>query len=926
MKMKSSNRVLGGLAAAGLLCGVFLPSGLAAAEGDPMTPYAPALVPRDSRPELLHTRRSASKVTDDLRSVVQRLRAHDTVEGRVETAIRSYVAGAKPGVVLDGELADLVEVYVHVESKSPEVLRSLVDSGLRVDAVSPSRPLVQGFVGLWELEYLEANPHVREIRRPNYGAATAGAVQSQGDLIQGTNIVRLIEGLDASGIVVGVISTGLFEINSGGVVQSTNCLFPQITGDVTTRYPITTLAGECIDISGPVPAPLPDSTTGPVGGIPVFPIQLRAHGMDEYFGTLDTIFTLTNPFPEGLAMMEVINDVAPNAEFIYGDGRTDINLELARLFFGNGQLKPPPTPSVDGSGEVRYFPGVIVDNVYFTGAGRYDGTSAISRGAAQFATQGLDFFSDEGDPFVSSVPYFVTAGAMTPDQPGDVTRVVKFPLMINGFFNPDPRDTQLKVHSWSAGAATNRDEALNITFATNLVEPEQLEPIEITLVWDDFWDDTSPRATIDLDLYLVPRGTLRLEDAVAASVSFQNGAASNPVERLTYFPTGGEQEPLALVMVAKNRELAARTFFTLTIESGQVEESKYLTHGVALNNSDALPPVISVGYIDIAQSTTSVPDGNIPGLAPGGALLEGTPSFLQWYTGQRFPTVMGYGSVATVVGVGTTSEEFSFFGSSAAVSHVGGFGALLRKRFPNMPASRMYTLLSETEPRSDAGGQPLPPFATDVTAPSTAAFPNAPTYRLPNMLSIYRALIAGDVSAYSRGPVTVIQLTKFGQKTAWVSEDALDPTAAPVDVPFGMQGLSLGFSDGLEQAGAWQSPPIRLRDNNSATGFTTAQQSNRTYRFSARLSSFGGGAGASAPDVRLIVESGDGSTQSVVEIPSSDVPVSAGGDFVLVDYSPPSTLVGQSGMTFRIEGSRDVDTGTDGSPELILSSLQVEVF
>src|SRR5690606_7261648 len=139
-------------------------------------------------------------------------------------------------------------------------------------------------------------------------------------------------------------------------------------------------------------------------------------------------------------------------------------------------------------------------------------------------------------------------------------------------------------HSWSAGSATNRDEALSI-------DGRAFEPIEITLVWDDYWDDVVPRASTDFDLFLVPRSSLSLDQAVATSQRLQNGRGVNPVERLVYFPL--IDQPLALIMVNKNGGQNVRTLFTLAIEQGQVAESKYITHGVALNNSDALDPVIS---------------------------------------------------------------------------------------------------------------------------------------------------------------------------------------------------------------------------------------------------------------------------------------------------------------------------------------------
>src|SRR5690606_8623057 len=133
-----------------------------------------------------------------------------------------------------------------------------------------------------------------------------------------------------------------------------------------------------------------------------------------------------------------------------------------------------------------------------------------------------------------------------------------------------------------------------------------------------------------------------LTQAVAASVRLQNGQGSNPVERISYI--GPQSDLLALVIVNKSNKANSKPLFTLVIENGIVNESDYLTHAIALNNSDALKPVITVADVSMLSANPNdlLSDSVVPGRIPGGTH---TQSFLRWYEDQVFPTAVNYSGV-----------------------------------------------------------------------------------------------------------------------------------------------------------------------------------------------------------------------------------------------------------------------------------------
>jgi len=793
------------------------------------------IVDRKSLEAAMAQKDSRSKISDDLQEVLELLGAEKDLNAKIEMAAKINASGPKPVFAIDHQTGNSIEVYIHLEETNKDTIDALEKLGVEIDIISTRRPIIQAMVPFSAMNSVAALPGVVEISRPVYGLGTAGAVQTEADVIQGTNFIRngftffsFGNGrVDGAGTTIGVISNALFS-NSGNV------------GGIGTNDPAVCngLQLERVEISGApelnseLPAIIPNicpfrfdeegnfigvnpvlnaEPTGFYGDIQIFPANFSQHQLVP--GAANTFNT---NFPEGAAILEVVHDVAPGATKIYADGDTSLQHEVARQFLF-------PTFTTPGStGNSRNID-VMIDNLVFYGDGRYDGSSSISRGAAEISRR-------------YNIPYFVTASGQSSSDFRTETSTGRFPLFINGFFNPDPRDNRSTVHSWSRTTAFQRDEALDIQ-----VGGQFDEPFVVTLIWDDLWDDLNPRAAVDVDLYLVPKTTLNINDAVATSTNIQNGSGRNPVERLAYF--GDADEPLALIMVNKNASAADKLFFTLVIESGTISDSQYLTHGVPGNNSDALPPVISVGHIDTSVTTADIASTTdlIPGVQPGPPSLR---SFFKWYENQNSPSVIGYGSVSTA-----SSGARNFEGPSAAVAHLGAFASLLRHRFPQMTPDRIFEVMVDVSGDSNSG-LPIPPLALDVTpdgrnAVDTTSFAKSPQYIRSNPFAIYNALVTGEVDAFDSKNSIAMNLIESDSETAstgsyktnWepLSTQALGADNEMTNHHVSSMGLELHASSDAADAG-WKSPSLEFHD--FVTGLShDVFSKNNTYHVEAMIGS-----------------------------------------------------------------------------------------
>ena len=154
----------------------------------------------------------------------------------------------------------LVQVYVYLKQADEAALEALAEQGLETEIVNRSLKIVQGWLPYQKLDAVAALEGVRRLRAPIYGRPRAGSVTSEGDAIHRAPEVR-DQGYNGSGIKVGVISDGVDAMQ------------------------------DAID-SGDLPAN----------------IEVGVRGFDD----------------EGIAMLEIVHDLAPGASLAFSAGNTTL--------------------------------------------------------------------------------------------------------------------------------------------------------------------------------------------------------------------------------------------------------------------------------------------------------------------------------------------------------------------------------------------------------------------------------------------------------------------------------------------------------------------------------------------------------------------------------------------------------------------------
>ncbi len=806
------------------------------------------LVEGELTPEL--SKAPHPRMTSEFYNLVQGLKAGSGADRARMSAANVGDGAPSPVVRLKGENRDIVETYVWLTSWDESVRQRVAKAGAEITGEDKSRYLLQAWIPLDRLEAVASIEGVRQLRRPSYGISASGLIQTEGDTNLNTNFVRSIGRLTGNGIAVGVISRGLFNAvlssdgPSSGGANSDN----RVSSGDLPPYP-----GEDDD------APL----SGFLGNVSVFPQTLSVHevsnAVDENtgYGTLEG-----TPMAEGAAILETIHDIAPDATLYYADGTTDIDVDTGRNWLLSQSLR----------GKVD----MIVDDMIFYDSGRYDGTSTVSRRAQQIALQ-------------DDVVYITAAGNFTPpvttSDTGIGLKASRFPIFVNGHFSPRTGNTNTKFHNFASGSTPGvRDESLTLRSQSGF--------IDVILVWDDVWDEQNPRATDDLDLFLVNVGSLSITSPVASSTDLQNGFG-RPIERIT-FPVASSGTSYSLIISRKDVTNSAPTLFSLVILRGIVDATdiKYLTHGVAGNNGDALPPVISVGAIDAVKGVNNISADSVPGTSPGPGRSFAN-DFVKWYTTQAVPAVASYSNTDSFSSRSSTLGRF--VGSSAGAAHVGGLVALLRHGYRQVPSFEFYDLLRDTTI------DPTLPFptATQILGEQLAIYQNAPTYLRVNGYDSYVNVgVALETKKSTRSTI----VSTYGASGKW---EASTPLAEFNPPSFSESPMGIGLSPNGQQDvfGFWQTDLLELPDGNGGT--TTELRTDRVYALKARV-----GTDESnpilVPDFRLRMTTGGVDESALLVIAgenanAANTPNTIGGKEYTLYYKPSNAEVAKQGIRFAFD-------------------------
>ena len=166
-----------------------------------------------------------------------------------------------------------VQLYVEVTDMSTFELNALEDTGLTIEFADSRSRSVQGWVTPSEVARLEENPNVISMSLPHYAVTRRGSVTTEGDSLLGADSVRALPApgpYSGAGAKIGIISNGADHHTTA--VQS---------GDL------------------------------PQEGITLNP-------------------TLVGASDEGTAMMEIVHDIAPDADLFFAGITT--SLEMVQAF------------------------------------------------------------------------------------------------------------------------------------------------------------------------------------------------------------------------------------------------------------------------------------------------------------------------------------------------------------------------------------------------------------------------------------------------------------------------------------------------------------------------------------------------------------------------------------------------------------------
>ena len=371
-----------------------------------------------------------------------------------------------------------IQVYIKYTGSKNDLINAISAAGGKVDLVNEKYATVQAWIPYDMIEELAGKDHVKNISFPDYAVTNTGSVTSEGDTIHEADKARNISGWTGAGIKVGVISDGI-----DGIALS------QASGDIPATYEAQSARSD--------------------------------HDL--------------NACPEGLAMMEIVHDLAPAAPLAFSNPGTSLEmLNAIQILDTTLNCK------------------VIVDDLsFFTQPWFEDGTIAD-----QVTTT-----TAHGKLYVSS------AGNNGDKQyyEGDFSGISK---SING-------TTETVQNFGGAGDGKMR-----------FIVPKQTTAY-VFLQWNDHFGASNN----DYDLYL----TNSLGVPYTSSTNLQNGT-QDPFEYASVY-NGGVSAEAAYIVVSKNTGAADKRLKILVRQgSGQLDQY-YTTTGTIFGHQ-ASDSTYTVGALD----------------------------------------------------------------------------------------------------------------------------------------------------------------------------------------------------------------------------------------------------------------------------------------------------------------------------------------
>ncbi len=502
-------------------------------------------------------------------------------DSKIQWGIRKFLHASKddrdkrsaPGNAEAGSTSGLfridkdgdVQLYIVTENTADDSLSALRELGVRMEIVNDESGVIQAWAPPGNVEAIARLDFVRRIRAPDYAIANAGQATSEGDAILNADDVRKL-GFTGRGIRVGVLSTG---VPSRGSAQA--------SGDLPANIELN-----------------PALSTG----------------------THD----------EGTAMLEIVHDLAPDAELAFTGASAGVDLPTSQeVIRGYDWLS---TQAFGGRGV-----DIIADDMLYLGQPHFEDGS-VAQAAQRAVNRGAVVVRAAGNFKNGSVAHY-TASYVSGNQ--------------NGLhdFDPRPGTTHLGMTVSISGRGL------------------------FILQWSDQYGASAN----DYDLFLCPvaagepvldaDGSLDTSTCHASSRDVQNGD-DDPREVIVYTHPGS----YSLIIIGQNNpQLRQLKLFTQNVTL----EQRYHTVAGTVVGAAALRDVIAVTRIHAS-------DPGHDTIASGHAAGPAEIYYPQRETRPK-PDLTAIDGV-TVSGAGGYGNPISgsskrlFFGSSAAAPHVAGVAAL----------------------------------------------------------------------------------------------------------------------------------------------------------------------------------------------------------------------------------------------------------
>jgi hypothetical protein len=580
-----------------------------------------------------------------------------------------------------------VQVYIELSKLTDENLQALRGLGVKVQVTGepvPNKakgevltavPTVQALLPAAMIAQTEEFPFVRYIRLPDYPMFSSSTgtgldpIDSQGDSILQANTARSTYNVTGAGVRVGVISDGI-----GGIFPTgcTTCpLTPNTPPSASIPTPNPILLGDLPGATGTRNAN--GTLVASSGGI--IAQSFRSDGDLEYCGT--PCDTTSGKAAEGTAMLEIVYDLAPQAQLYFANEGTSLEMEQAEDYLAaNTEI-------------------VVTDISYFTPP--FDGTSPVSTNTSDVLNNNANpirgLFVAVGnfaqDHYQGLYVDSETAGESITGEPGDLH------LFTGVLPGPQPKPATIDNENFGS-----------VPFDPIVVVPGNAE-VEVYLAWND----PTGGSLNDYDLFLVPLSCNGVSNnlplppctisgsSVASSTNPQTGT-QDPTESVAW--TNPNSTPAYLGIVIQNvQNMAMPKMFDMFVHGYMDKESSpnhnFNTAGgsiPAVSDATGLPvAVVGVGAID--QSQCPSPD-NCTGfveLFSGQGSTEMTP---QQATGTMKPDLIAVDNVC-VTGAGgfgngpasdcppiqpTSYTPQRFGGTSAAAPHAAAVAALALQSAP----------------------------------------------------------------------------------------------------------------------------------------------------------------------------------------------------------------------------------------------------